>query len=96
MLLFRAYYADRVVEGETREDWLRLPDGLQVVTVFGPHPDNVAEARSRDGYVFCGSRWPLYTGVDSYDPLNSGTRKKGLLLPDDQYRLIWERARGDS
>ncbi|MEE8262725.1 MAG: hypothetical protein V3R83_09715 [Gammaproteobacteria bacterium] len=36
----------------------------------------------------------LFTGIDPIDPFGWGT-KRGLLIADTEYQVIWERARAD-
>jgi len=95
--VFRIYYSDSVYQGRTVADWIDAPgDDVQVVMVEGPHPVNIRDARERHGYVYCRSRWPLYTGADHYDPLETGNLKLGRQLSDQVYFAIWGRAYGDA
>ncbi len=93
---WKIYYEDLVVSGSTRKQWIEAPnDGVQVVVVMQPptppYPDRV-----KTGFCFCGKAdRTFYTGVSQYDPLGYDHKKSGLLLPDDEYLKVWERAYGD-
>lgn len=101
MCCWRIYYAGPpfVIEGRTQHHWLAAPAaGVQVVVVLSPPPDPRPD-RHVTGYVECSRTRPgrtFYTGVDEYDPLGYGAVKRGTLLPDAEYRAIWERAYGDA
>jgi hypothetical protein len=57
-----------------------------------PFPDRIST-----GYVHCGTKeWMLFTGVDEYDPMNTGQVKLGRWLSDERYFAIWRTALGDA
>lgn len=86
--MWRIYYADMVVEGATAEEWLAAPDdGVQVVVLF--------ESTDYRGWKGVSGDRQLWTGDDEFDPFGFGV-KRGLLIPDDDYLAIWERAIADS
>ena len=98
MVKWRIFYGDgRVSEGSTGRQWRRArDDDVQVVVVLAPPPVPPPD-RFATGYVGCARKdCTFYTGVDKYDPLDYGTIKRGKLLSDDVYRVIWERAYGDN
>lgn len=86
-MIWRIYYADHVVDGGTEDEWRAAPEnGVQVVVRFprqGPRRWTGVEDRD------------LWTGTDEFDPFGWGV-KTGLLLPDPEYLLIWERACADA
>lgn len=90
MARWRIYYADRVVDGRTKADWLKAPDkGVQVVVLF--------KALEQVRWHYSGgvvTDRQVWTGEDDYDPFGWGA-KRGSLITDDDYRAIWERACGD-
>ena len=95
--MFRIYYSDRTISGETREDWINAPDDDVQVVVLYREPTYPLPDRHKTGYVHaCIEGRMLFTGVDEYDPMETGHVKKGRLLSDAQYWALWERARGHS
>ena len=91
MRLFDVIYPEgRVVSGESVLDWPLLTDGVQYVIVHEPPPEPRPN-RFLTGYVARPS-WrhvTIYTGVDRYDPFETGFVKHGSLLPDDEYAALW-------
>lgn len=94
--MFRIYYSAALVEGRAVDDWIVAPlDDVQVVAVRGS-PSYPLPGKET-GYVHCVTRgWMLYTGVDEFDPLQTGYPKRGRLLSDEAYFTIWRRAYGDA
>lgn len=83
---WRVYYADgSVVRGTTAAEWRAAPDdAVQVVALMEPYPDG-----SRPWAGVEDRR--LWTGTDEFDPFGWGV-KRGSLLPDEKYFIIWEEA----
>lgn len=97
---FRIYYADGTVfDGEGIEEWASAPEnGVQVVALMSSRPSSWPLPYPKEtGFVFSGrTDRTFFTGVDEYDPLNSGVKKFGTLLSDAEYTAIWERAYDDN
>ncbi len=93
---WRIYYKDAVISGASQAEWFEAAaEGVQVVALMRP-PTSPYPDRVKTGFVFSGrSDRTFYTGVDQYDPLGYGYVKTGLLLPDEDYARVWERAYGD-
>ncbi len=83
-------------DGSSLEDWIKAPEsGVQVVIIHelpsSPFPDKFTT-----GFCFNGNqRKTFFTGVDLYDPLNYGIKKKGSLISNNDYMKIWELANGN-
>lgn len=90
MPMWRIYYADSYIDGETEVDWKAAPDGVQVVVLFEA-PEVLCSVYS-GGPVRDRQLW---TGTDTYDPFGWG-EKQGSLIDSENYFAIWERACGDN
>ena len=94
---FKVFYTNSTYVGSSVADWEAMPDTeVQVIVVNTPwqrgnHPD-----RMTTGFVY-GRRKDktFYTGVDTYDPMNTGSFKAGSLLSDSDYFAIWNQAEGE-
>lgn len=89
--MWRIYYSDHHVDGETADDWQRAPDqDVQVVVLFEPteHP----RWHNRKGPI---TDRQLWTGDDEFDPFGWGV-KYGEWMDWERYQDLWEAACADA
>lgn len=86
--MWRIYYSDHEVTGNTRADWLAAPsEDVQAVALYEP--------TTYRGWRGANGDRQLWTGDDVFDPFGYGP-KLGRLIADADYFAIWERAIADN
>lgn len=78
------YSGPEVVHGRTREDWCALADGAQVVIVW--------RWDGYRGWAGMPEDRTVWTGLDHYDPFDTGCPVAGRLVSDDAYAACWDLA----
>lgn len=94
---FKIYYTNSVYVGSTQADWEAMPDtDVQVIVCNTPWDRKNFPDRFQTGFVVTPRLDKMfYTGVDTYDPMGTGSFKAGSMLTNSNYFHIWEIAYQD-
>lgn len=89
---FKIYYTNSVYVGSTQADWEAMPNtDVQVIVCDTPWNTKNFPDRFETGFVVTARKDKMfYTGVDTYDPMGSGSFKSGTLLNSVDYFHIWD------